>query len=87
MFKLKPLDEQFKSCLYSRSLNELKDKSVQVSEGMKSVIEKFGKRELPEEVIRLLKSKEICFTTLSNSLKFEEVDLRKLRDAEDVFED
>ena len=87
MFKLKPLDEQFKSCLYSHSLNELKDKSLQVSEGMKGVIEKFGKRELPEEVIRLLKSKEICFTTLSDSLQFKEVDLKKLRDAEDVFKD
>ena len=85
--KLKPLDEQFKSFLYSSSLKKLKDKSLKVSEEMKSVIKKFGKSKLPEDVILLLKSKEICFTTLSNSLEFKKVNLSKLRDTEGVFED
>ena len=85
--KLKPLDEQFKSCLYSSSLKKLKDKSLKVSEEMKSVIKKFGKSKLPEDVILLLESKKICFTTLSNSLEFKKVNLNKLRDTEGVFED
>ena len=87
MSKLKPLDEKFESCcLRSQSLSELKNKSLEVSKGIKSVIEDFGKMKLPEDSIQLLKSKEICFTALSKSLNFEKVDLEILRETEKVFE-
>ena len=87
MSRLKPLDKKFESCcLRGKSLIELKNKSLEVSKGIKSVIEDFGKMDLPKDSIQLLKSKEICFTALSKSLNFEKVNLEILRETEQVFE-
>ena len=84
--KLGPLDEQFLSSLNSRSLKELREKSLEISEGIEGVIKEFEEREISKDVNILLINKAICFTALSNALKFEKVDLKQLRDTKIVFE-
>ena len=84
--KLKPLDEQFISSLNSRSLKELREKSLEISKGIQSVVNEFEERGIPKDVKKLLISKKICFASLSNALRFEKVDLKKLSYTKKVFE-
>ena len=84
--RLKPLDEQFISSLNSRCLTELKEKSLEISKGIKGVIKEFEEKEIPKDVNELLISKATCFTALSYALKFEKVDLEELGDTKKIFE-
>ena len=86
MSSLNALDEQFIAGLNSSSLTELKEKSLHISKGIEGVVKEFEKREMPEDVNKLLINKAICFTDLSSALKFEKVDLKKLEDTKTVFE-
>ncbi|NAS89258.1 hypothetical protein C4E24_05910, partial [ANME-1 cluster archaeon AG-394-G21] len=86
MSSLEPLDKQFLISLESQTLVELKEKSANISKKIQAVIKKFKRKNLPDDAVRLLISKEICFTAISNALKFEEVHLKKLRDTEEIFE-
>ena len=85
--ELTPIDNQFLICLNSRSLAEIKEKILEISIEIDSIIRKFEKGEIPEDAICLLSSKATCFTSLLNALEFKEVDLKKLRDAGNVFEE
>jgi len=87
MNSLEPLDKQFLISLESQTLVELKEKSLNISKDIQAVIKKFKRKNLPDDAVCLLISKEICFTAMSNALKFEVMDLKKLRDTEEIFEE
>ncbi len=84
---LRPLDEQFMSSLNSRSLAELKESSLKISESIEGVIKTFEEKKLPSDASSLLISKAICFTVLSDALSFKKVNLEKLEDAKRVFKE
>jgi len=86
MSKLKPLDEEFINSLNSRNLTNLKENSLKISKSIEGVVKEFEKREIPNDVAELLISKKICFTALSNALKFEKVDLKALEGEKRIFE-
>ncbi|MGA9049225.1 MAG: tetratricopeptide repeat protein [Dehalococcoidia bacterium] len=86
MSMLKHLDEQFTKCINSRSLTELKEKTLKVSEELQSIIDTFRKMRVPKDVKELLLSKDICLTALSSAVNFEEVDFEKLGNAKTVFD-
>jgi tetratricopeptide (TPR) repeat protein/predicted amidohydrolase len=82
---LKPLDTHFIKCLSSHSFVDLKGKSSEICNNIEVVIKEFEKRELPKDTKELLNSKITCFATLSDAIRFKKVNLKKLREAKDVF--
>jgi len=83
--RMKHLDRQFTDCLNSQNLTELREKTSEVSIRVEDLAKEFEKRELPRDAYELLVSKEICFTALSNAMRFEKVDLDELEEAKSVF--
>jgi len=85
MNKLEPLDKEFFNSLNAGSLVKLKEKSCNISKSIEDIYEEFGKETMPEDAIRLLFSKKVCYTALSKALQFEEVDLNELEETKDIF--
>ena len=78
------IDKAFLECLKSESLYELKDKIKDVLNFYDETSGGFDKL-LPENVIDLLTSKEICIDSLSTSINFKKVDLESLNKARNIF--
>ncbi|MEW6680716.1 MAG: tetratricopeptide repeat protein, partial [bacterium] len=87
MSKLEPLDKEFLSLPTTESLIKLKGKSWRISKSIENIYKEFEKKEIPEDAIRLLIGKTICYTALTKALQFEIVDLKELRETQDVFKE
>jgi len=85
MNKLEPLDKEFLNSLNAGSLVELKEKSCNISKSIEDIYEEFEEKTMPEDAIRLLFSKKVCYTALSKALQFEEVDLNELEETKNIF--
>ena len=78
------IDNALLECLKSGSLYELRNKITDVLNSYKDLLEGFDES-LPENVIELLSSKEICISSLFASVNFNEVDFQSLNEARKVF--
>ncbi len=85
--RMNPLDQQFLDCLNSESLTELKERSLEISQGSRDLNNEYKKRKLPKEVKELLIGKTVCFTVLSDVMSFKKkIDFNMLNYARKVFE-
>ena len=83
--RLSELDQKLTICFKSRTITELRKKSLDISSEIENLNLQFSKKRLPRDVKELLYSKSICFTVLSNALSGQQVDLNKLDKTKDVF--
>jgi tetratricopeptide (TPR) repeat protein/predicted amidohydrolase len=84
--QMKPIDEQFLSCLNSQSLAKLKEDISYISKRMTEVTSDFIERKLPGDAKKLLFCKEVCINTLLNAINFQEIDFKRLDESKLVFE-
>ena len=78
------IDKAILGCLKSGSLYELRNKITDILNSYKDLLEDFDES-LPENVMELLSSKEICINALFASVNFNKVDFQSLNVARDIF--
>jgi len=84
--QMNSLDKEFRSCLGSQSLANLRERSLKLSRETELVIRKFEHKNIPRDSRILLNSKADCFAALSEAMQFFMPDLTKLHDAKVVLE-
>jgi len=81
-----PLDRQFMDALNSRSLFDLKEKSLKICKGITDLNDRFTRKPLIEDAKEILIAKYNCFTALCSALEFERPKPEVLDTARRIFE-